>query len=1169
MGGVWGGPVGESSRGRVIGIHPIQPQESQVSGVGSSTTVGQPGATYFTSTGTTATITGLELGRTYRVQVRAKDAAGNTSNWSTEIFVTPVNVPTPGTVAATATIPGPAVIVPGPTPSTVAATTTIATPPAGFQRALTSATNSVTVTGLTPNRQYTVRVRAYDAAGNKSGWSTPYTFSTTNASIATPTTVAAVASIPGPAIGGAPPTLTAGLPRPVKVGSTVGLDVGVVPPGGATVTSYSWAITAGSGSLTNSSTATPTYTPPGAGSGTATIRVTVTTSNGGTAFVDTTVSYHATVIAAENALTGTARATWDLSSPNLGGVSTLQGFCDGFTVDKTGTANFKIAQSDTAGWTAEVFRLGYYNGDGARSYGTITPSGGQVTASQSQPAPADADPDTTLLSADCAGWSTTLTWTPPTWAPSGIYVLRLNRTGGGASHILFIVRDDARQADILVMPSDSTWNAYNAWGGMGGSMYSGNSLYLGTAVNQYDADCARYVSYNRPVVNRGAADSGRSYGAVEWSTFFTGEYPMVRFLERNGFDVKYYGCIDAGGDPNGTHLRGNGTTRGGAKTGMFIGHNEYWSDNMRAGWELAKNRGVNVFSCASNEVFWRLIGSDMDADGRPRKWECYKSTIAARGSTGRSQWTGTWRDPDGAGKGGNQPENTFTGTIFVVNGPDLRSLVVPFAGGYSAEPLWRHSTVAALTTGQSYTSPSQILGFEWDTYGPAGCSTTGASFLAAPHPRARYCSNVTYTVSGMVLTDAGDVYGDGDVTHRLVVHPGGAGGLVFGTGTLNWAFGLDEANTYQIGSDNTSTPIRQATVNMLVDMGATPATLMGTLTSPTPVDWYPDIPTATVAAVAAIPAPSFTIPASPAVSTVVATAAIPSPTIVRGATATPATVAATATVPAPTVRLSVLPAPATVTAVTAMPAPTTSGAGAATPATVVAVASVATPNRVSAATASVSTVAAVAAIPAPSVQTSSAGTAAPSTVTAVASVPAATVVTAGQVVPATVTAAASIPGPAVSAGATATPATVAATAGVASPSLGGGASVQPATVPAVAAVATPTVIATNSPVPGTVVAVTAIPGPTPRTSITVTVATVAATASIPGPTVGTVTSPPVATVVATASIPAAQVRLFAAVTVATIQATASIGQIRHTVGQIITSTETAKVIGVTLPGRII
>lgn len=785
---------GASGGSRILFSTPLSGELLSTAAPGGGTVVSQPSATYSTTAGTTTTLTGLTPGGTYRVQVRARDASGNTSDWSTELIVT----------------------------TTTATTRTVAV----------GAVTTAQVTGLTPSSAYTAQVRARDAAGNWSAWSTP------------PVGFSTVAT---------GPTVVAGRARPVVRSGTVLLDVTATPPGGETIASHSWAIIGGgAGSLTNAGTATPTYTAAGTGAGLVTIRDTVTASGGGSATADVVVSYGANIVAAENALTGTARATWDLSSPNFGGVATLQGFCDGYTINKSGTANFKIAQSDGAGWSAELFRLGYYGGDGARSYGTLTPDGTQTANSQSQPSPADADPDTTLLSVDCAAWATTLTWSPPAWAPSGVYVLRLNRTGGGASHIMFMVRDDARVADLMVMTADSTWNAYNAWGGMGGSQYSGNSLYFGTSVNQYDGDCAHYVSYNRPVVNRGACDAARSYGAVEWSTFFTAEYPMVRFLERNGVDAKYYGCIDAGGDSTGTQLTGNGSTRGGVKAGMFVGHNEYWSDAMRSGWETAKAAGVHVFSCAGNEVFWRLVGTATDSEGRPRTWECQKSTIGGRGNT-RPQWTGTWRDPDGTGKGGNNPENTFTGTIFVVNGPDLRALVVPFAGGYSAQPMWRHTTVAALTTGQTYTSPGQILGFEWDTYGPAGVSTTAAGFLAAPHARARYCSTATYSVSsGLLLTDAGDEYlSAGTATHRLVMHPGGNGAITFGTGTVNWPLGLDNANTYQQGSDNVDIVLQQATVNVLTDMGCPSATIMSGLTQPTVVSWFSDA-TATLTATATL-----------------------------------------------------------------------------------------------------------------------------------------------------------------------------------------------------------------------------------------------------------------------------------------------------------------------------
>lgn len=1095
------------------------------------------------TSGLTATATGLLPGNKYDARVRARDAAGNWSAWSSAISFTTVSAAAPATVAGNTIVPSPAVTATGPTPATVVGAASVAAPVTGVVRTTTSAGTTASVSGLSANVQYRARVRARDAAGNWSDWSPYITFTTLN--VAAPATVQASTIIPTTAVGGAPPVLVAGLARPVLNTGTVLLDVTATPPGASSITGYLWSITAGLGSLTNSTTATPTYTAPGSGTGTATVRVTVTTSNGGTAFVDTTVGYGASITAAENQLAGTARSTWDLADPNLGGVSTLQGFCDGFTADRATTFNFKIAQSDTAGWSADIYRLGWYGGTGARLYGTITPTAGQVTASQAQPSPGDADPDTSLLSADCAGWSTTLTWTPPAWTPSGMFLLRLNRTGGGASHIMFVVRDDARTADLMLMPADATWNAYNAWGGMGSGQYTGNSLYYGTLVDQYNADCAHYVSYNRPVVNRGAVDTGRNYGAVEWSNFFTAEFPMVRFLERNGVDVKYYGCIDAAGDSQGTHLLGNGSTRGGVKAAMFTGHNEYWSDVMRAGWERAKNRGVSVFSCAGNEVFWRLVGTAADSEGRPRTWECQKSTINGRGAT-RPEWTGTWRDPDGAGKGGNNPELSFTGTIYTVNGPDLRSFTVPFAGGYSATPLWRNTSVASLTTGQTFTSPDQLLGFEWDTYGSAGSTASGNAFMGSPHPRAVFCSNVTYTVSNQVLTDAGDVYGTGNVTHRLVVHPGGAGAMAFATGTVNWALGCDAGNYPYIGQDNVSTPIQQATLNILTDMGAPPRNLMAGLTQPSPVDWFPDVPTSTVVGTVSIPAPitGAGIVAAPAV--VAGAASVVAPTMRTGSTAQPAVVAAAATVPAAVPSLPTQTVPATVAGVTAVAAPAVQAGAAPAPAVV-------SGNTT---------------VPAPAVSGGISTTVTASTVGGTVAIGTAGLRTGATATPGVVTGSTTVGATTITFGQTAAPGTVAGATGVGTPALGGGTQVSPATATGAASIPAPTVVAASSAgvnantvqasaavgtpattgganaQPTVVGGAATVPGPIVRGAVSVNAATVGGSTTIGG-FAQTGIAPQPAMVAGTASIPTPTVQVTSgtAVTPATLAAQAAVAAV--------------------------
>src|SRR5262249_34839658 len=83
-------------------------------------------------------------------------------------------------------------------------------------------------------------------------------------------------------------------------------------------------------------------------------------------------------IVAENQLPGTPQSQWDLSGP---GSTTLLGFTTDISVNHGSTVNFKI-QSGTNNWKIDIYRLGYYQGNGARLITTIN-----KTSAQSQPAP--------------------------------------------------------------------------------------------------------------------------------------------------------------------------------------------------------------------------------------------------------------------------------------------------------------------------------------------------------------------------------------------------------------------------------------------------------------------------------------------------------------------------------------------------------------------------------------------------------------------------------------------------------------------------------------------------------------------------------------------------------------------------------------------------------------
>jgi hypothetical protein len=197
------------------------------------------------------------------------------------------------------------------------------------------------------------------------------------------------------------------------------------------------------------------------------------------------------------------------------------------------------------------------------------------------------------------------------------------------------------------------------------------------------------------------------------------------------------------------------------------------------------------------------------------------------------------------------------------------------------------------------------------------------------------------------------------------------------------------------------------------------------------------------------------------------------------ATATPATVAAVAAVPAPTVLAGAIAAPGTVAAPAAVPAPTVRGDAVATPATVGVVAAVPAPTIIATSPDVVvtpATVAVVAAVPAPTVRGDARST--PAAVAAVASVPAPVVQASARPTPASVAAVASVPAPTVKGAARPTPATVAAIAAVPGPTLRSDLIVAPATVAAVAAVPAPTVAASATASPATVAVVAQVPAPT-------------------------------------------------------------------------------------------
>lgn len=498
-------------------------------------------------------------------------------------------------------------------------------------------------------------------------------------------------------------------------------------------------------------------------------------------------------IVAENQRPGTDGSGFARTYPSIAGFATES------SVNRGETVRFKVA-TDSSRYRIDVYRIGWYGGAGARLVTTIRPS---VPLPQAQPAPVS-DPATGLN--DFGTWAESASWAVPADAVSGVYFAHLIREDaaglGDESQIGFVVRDDGRASDLLFQTADTTQQAYNIWGG--------NSLYMGTtAVGR-----AFKVSYNRPLLTASAEKE-----------FWNAEYPMVRWLERNGYDVSYCTAADVARRPAELLRR---------KAFLSVGHDEYWAGEQRTAVEAARAAGVHLAFFSGNEVFWKTRW-EPDAAGRPyRTLVCYKETKPGAKIDPSPEWTGTWRDARlSPPSDGGRPENALIGQLFTAvddpAGPG-RSIRVPQRFGRLRQ--WRGTSVATLPEGEEAVLPIGMLGHEWGEDLDNGARPPGVIRL----------SSTTEEVLERI-TDEGNVFTPGLTTHSLTLYRHGNGALVFGAGTIQFSWGLD--NRHMRGEEPADPRVQQFVLNVFADMGVQPATRQAGLVAATAsTDRTP--PTATV-----------------------------------------------------------------------------------------------------------------------------------------------------------------------------------------------------------------------------------------------------------------------------------------------------------------------------------
>ena len=503
-------------------------------------------------------------------------------------------------------------------------------------------------------------------------------------------------------------------------------------------------------------------------------------------------------VACENSKPGTPSSTWDVP-PGSGG--TIQGFSDPFSVNLGGAINFKI-QSAATSYTIDIYRMGYYGGDGARYITSLTPN---ISVSHNQPS---CNTNTATGLVDCSNWGVSASWTVPADLLSGVYIAHLARTDGNGdeSVIPFVVRDDSSHSDILFKTDDATWQAYNDWGGY--SLYTGNATDTLDRPTNLAAGRAEQVSYDRPFATRADTPYGQDY-------FFYAEFPMIEFLEENGYDVSYIDQATVASPGGATLIERH-------KILTAAGHDEYWSSSEMANVTAARDAGVNMAFFTGNEAYWKTRWT-ADVSG-----EDYRTLVSYKESSDSAQtdpddpttWTGAWFDPRFSPPAdGGKPQNALTGQLWTVN-MGTGAITVP--SNYAALRLWRNTSVATLQPGQTATLSNETLGYEWDQdidngFRPAGEFDLSSTTMDAPQVITDYQADIT----------------DQTVTHNLTEYRASSGALVFGAGTVQWAWGLNSKHDGDAQPDP-SPIMQQATVNLVADMGGVqPLTLMSGLVQPT------------------------------------------------------------------------------------------------------------------------------------------------------------------------------------------------------------------------------------------------------------------------------------------------------------------------------------------------
>ena len=429
----------------------------------------------------------------------------------------------------------------------------------------------------------------------------------------------------------------------------------------------------------------------------------------------------------------------------------IQGFATDISVDQGQTVQFKI-DSVTSLYRLDIYRMGWYGGQGARKVATVRP----LTGTPQQPACLTRGA-TGLV--DCGNWSVSASWAVPADAVSGIYFAKLVREDGrgGASHVVFVVRDDDGASELLFQTSDTTWQAYN-------------QLRRQQPLHRCAGDQpgrAYKVSYNRPSPPAATRPrTGSSTPSTRWCAGWSATATTSATPPASTATAREPSCSSTR-----RSCRWATTSTGPA--------------GQRANVEAARAAGVNLAFFSGNEVFWKTRWENsIDGPAPPTApWSRYKETHAnAKIDPHARRLDRHLARPALQPARRRRPARERPHRA-AVHGQRRRHDRDPRPRGRRQDALLaQHQRRHARRRPDGHARPTARSATS-GTRTPTTASAPPGSFRLS-----------TTTVNGApVLTDYGSTFGTGHGHPPPDPLPAPASGaLVFGAGTVQWSWGLDD-----------------------------------------------------------------------------------------------------------------------------------------------------------------------------------------------------------------------------------------------------------------------------------------------------------------------------------------------------------------------------------------